>query len=326
MDDTLTILHDNALMHFQNDIKKGLLSRHKNIPSKYFYDHAGGELFNQITRHPDYYLTRCETEILKQNKESIIDYVLDDNCLNLIELGPGEGVKSEILITEIMRRTKDFFYIPVDVSPEYLTFLKLSLQKRLQDIKIQPVQDDIFNSNWLNKLNDNRNFILFLGSSIGNYTLENTNKFLSTIAGSLNPGDFFLIGFDMRKDIQILMKAYDDDAGITANFNLNLLHRVNKELNADFDVDGFKHYATYNVYTNAMESYLISLKKQSVNIDGLNQQVHFDVIEPIHVECSYKYCIEQIYYLAGECGFEVVANYTDDKGYFVDSLWRVVGH
>jgi uncharacterized SAM-dependent methyltransferase len=139
----------------------------------------------------------------------------------------------------------------------------------------------------------------------------------------LNKGDYVLLGFDLRKDINVLIRAYDDYSGITSNFNLNLLRRINRELGANFDLTKFRHYATYNVYSGAMESYLISLEQQMIYIDAIGLAYAFEVLEPIHVEYSYKYSISQIEELAHMTGFEVVENFNDAKKYFVDALWRI---
>lgn len=149
-----------------------------------------------------------------------------------------------------------------------------------------------------------------------------TNNFLYELWKTLQDGDYLLIGFDLRKDINVMMRAYDDRDGITRDFNLNLLERINRELQANFDLSFFHHYATYDVYSGAMKSYLISFKKQQVYIDALHQTFTFQEFEPIHVENSYKYLHSQIEDYAANTGFEIVRHFSDAKGYFLNSLWR----
>jgi dimethylhistidine N-methyltransferase len=281
-------------------------------------------LFNQITRHPDYYLTHCEIEILNTYKKTIATRMQNEKYFNLIELGPGEGLKTEILMKELLQHFADFKYMPIDISKTYLQNLHTTLKKHLPHLAIQGIHADYLSGlDWLHQHNECTNLVLFLGSSIGNFTFDVAETFLHDIAKKLNPGDYFLLGVDLRKDVHLLMQAYDDKDGITREFNLNLLQRINRELQADFDVSQFQHYATYNVYTGAMESYLLSLKQQCVTIKALNRCFYFDEIEPIHVEYSHKYLLKHIHELAHHCGFKVIADYTDKKAYFLDSLWQV---
>lgn len=168
-----------------------------------------------------------------------------------------------------------------------------------------------------------KNFILFLGSSIGNFDPVTTQLFFSGIFNKLHDGDYVLIGFDLRKDIDIMIKAYNDSDGITRAFNLNLLVRMNHELGANFMIDKFGHYGTYNVYSGAMESYLVSLKEQNVHIGALEQSFKFEALEPIHVEYSYKYLLSQINDYAKSSGFKIVKNFFDSRQYYVNSLWQV---
>jgi uncharacterized SAM-dependent methyltransferase len=176
---------------------------------------------------------------------------------------------------------------------------------------------------WIKKHSEQRNVVLFLGSSIGNFDTLSTIEFLQHLHNTLNKGDFVLLGFDLCKDPNILMPAYNDKKGITREFNLNLLHRLNRELGANFNLDKFRHYSCYNVYNGAMESYLISLEKQTIYIDALKKIFEFREIEAIHVEYSFKYRSEQIEEWAHKTGFRIVKHYFDSHHYFLDSLWCV---
>ncbi|STX28198.1 Histidine-specific methyltransferase EgtD [Legionella beliardensis] len=308
---------------FLADILTGLTSSNKFISSKYFYDEKGSELFNLITRHPDYYLTNCELEILR-NYKGELSQLLGQQGFNLIELGPGEGIKSRILIEQFLQDSLEFTYFTIDISRKYLNQIVKKFNHDLPNLKLIALNSDYFKGlRWLNTQSVRKNLLLFLGSSIGNFSPENTQSFLREIWQDLNDGDYFLIGFDLRKDIDILLRAYNDSDGITRKFNYNLLHRLNRELGANFKPELFYHYAPYNVYSGAMESYLISSQEQTIFIKDLDRAFHFNEFEPIHLEFSYKYLLSQISDFAQENGFSIIKNFFDSKKYFVDSLWQV---
>lgn len=314
---------DNQLEKFKMDILSGLSKSIKQIPSKYFYDEYGCNLFNKITRHPSYYLTRCELEILNKYKAQLSNLLHKDN-FNLIELGPGEGIKTLILIEQFLHDALIFNYSPIDISVKYLTELDKQLHRKLPALKLTSIHAEyVHGLEWLSVSSKQRNFVLFLGSSIGNFDHAATEVFLKQLWQALHHGDYILIGFDLRKDIEILINAYNDRAGITRDFNLNLMERINRELGADFSIDKFSHYATYNVYIGAMESYLISREQQTVTIEALKNSFTFQPFEPIHVECSHKYLLSQIQQLADISGFQIVKNFADSQYYFIDSLWQV---
>lgn len=315
--------NDTIFDEFQSDIFEGLSKPHKTISSKYFYDDWGSALFNRITTHPDYYLTLCELEILEHHKDSIAN-IVNNKIFNLIELGPGEGIKTELLITHFLHKNLDFTYMPIDISYQYLNNLSKKLERNNPSVHLNLIHSDYFKGlDWINLETHACNVVLFLGSSIGNFSIAESESFLSNIKQRLHKGDYIIIGFDLRKDITTLMKAYNDAAGITRAFNLNLLHRINRELDANFDLDKFDHYASYNVQIGSMESHLISLDSQVVTLKKLSKSISFDKIEAIHVEYSYKYSLSQIKALAQSCGFTIIDNYSDSQGYFVDSLWQV---
>jgi dimethylhistidine N-methyltransferase len=322
-------INDKKMKHdehadFLHDVLIGLDSPHKHISSKYFYDGKGSSLFNQITRHKDYYLTNCELEILTTYK-SELGAIFGTQSFNLIELGPGEGIKSRILIDEFLQHELDFTYFTIDISRKYLNQIVKQFHHDLPKLKLIALNSDYFSGlKWLSLRSKRRNVVLFLGSSIGNFNQEQTNIFLKNIWDDLQDGDFLLIGFDLRKNIDVLLKAYNDSDGITRAFNLNLLRRMNKELGAGFDIDHFQHHATYNVYSGAMESYLISTEEQSIPINELHRSFHFHAFEPIHVEYSYKYLLNQISDFANNNGYKIIKNFFDSKNYFVDSLWQVM--
>lgn len=308
---------------FKNDILIGLSQSKKQINSKYLYDERGCELFDKITSHPDYYLTACELEILKSNSVNISEFIAGKN-INIIELGPGEGIKTELILRAFVKSNHFIKYFPVDISRSYLINISKKLQNVMPSLYIQMINLDYLNSfDKLNLTSPETNLILFLGSTIGNYELDNNRIFLSKIKEKLKKGDYLFIGFDLIKEKQILFKAYDDSDGITRAFNFNLLNRINRELKANFILNEFRHLAKFNSSIKAMESYLVSAKKQIVKINKINTSFNFERDEAIHVEYSFKYSINQIEDLAIQAGFEIVHTFFDEKHYFADSLWIV---
>lgn len=316
--------NQNQFDEFKADLLTGLSEKNKEISSKYFYDEKGSDLFNQITRHSDYYLTRCEIEILNENKK-IISNLIAKEAFNLIELGPGEGIKTLLLIGQFLDDASKFTYIPVDISKTYLDNFTHKLNQMLPNIQVTALHSDYLKGlEWLSSNSKNRNLVLFLGSSIGNFTLAATKIFLRSVWSILHHGDYLLIGFDLRKETDILLKAYNDKDGITRDFNLNLLSRINKELGANIDINKFNHYATYNPKISAMESYIMCSNSQIIDIEALNKAFLLEPYEAIHVEYSHKYTMSQIENLATEAGFKIINSFTDSKNYFIDSLWQVI--
>lgn len=315
--------NNDILNEFKIDIFNGLSKKNKEIPSKYFYDNNGSHLFNKITTHPDYYITNCELEILNASKQKITD-IVKKSSFNLIDLGPGEGIKTELLMDHFLQNKLSFTYMPIDISCQYLETIARKLDKHQPPIQLSPIHSDYLNGlKWISSDSTACNLVLFLGSSIGNYSMQDTEEFLYCLHDNLHQNDYAIIGFDLQKSIDILLHSYDDSDGITRDFNLNLLHRINRELGADFNVDKFNHHAFYNTQIGAMESNLISLESQVVSVDALGTAFNFEKTEPIHVEYSYKYSLNKIEELADASGFNVIENFFDSKGYFVDSLWQV---
>jgi dimethylhistidine N-methyltransferase len=241
--------------------------------------------------------------------------LLGEDEFNLIELGPGEGIKTQLLIEQFLADSLHFNYIPIDISAEYLHKLLNQFNRLITGLTMTPIHSDYFRGlKWINTNAKRRNLVLFLGSSIGNFDPIAVKVFLSHLHDALQDGDYVLLGFDLRKDIDILLRAYNDSAGLTREFNLNLLKRLNRELGANFKLEKFRHYPTYNVYSGAMESYLISLEAQIVAIKALARSFTFEAIEPIHVEYSYKYMLPQIEEFAQLTGFKTIENFTDSRG------------
>jgi len=321
--DSIKNQEEDALKEqFALDVLTGFTSEKKFIPSKYFYDDKGSELFVKITDLEEYYPTDSEAEIFEKNKKQIISH-FDKEKLNIIELGAGDGHKTKLLLDEFFKSDVPLQYSPIDISED-------AVRGVCEDFSADNfetsgiVGEYVPALKWAYKNQEGKKLILFLGSNIGNFSMRDSLVFLRTIWKNLSKDDHILIGFDLKKDIHLLLDAYNDDKGVTAAFNLNLLTRINKELGANFVVENFQHFGTYNPNIGGMESYLISKKAQKVRVDYLEKEFFFDEFEAIHLEYSFKYLQKDIDFLAKETGFEIVENFTDEKGYFVDSLWKVV--
>jgi len=308
---------------FASDVLHGLFRVPKAIPSRYFYDEEGNRLFQKIMELPEYYLTDCELEILETQKERIAGHI-GNKAFNLVELGAGDGTKTRVLLRHFCERGMDFRFVPIDICRPALLQLVERCGRELPGMPTEGLVSEYFDGvSWLSGLRGRRNVVLFLGSNIGNFSAPEARVFLRSLWNSLNDDDLVLVGFDLKKDIEVLMRAYNDPRGVTADFNLNLLRRINRELGGDFNMDRFEHYSTYDVLSGAMESYLVSRERQSVCIDALKTQFSFQAWEPIHTEVSNKYLPAGISSMAGETGFEVVDEMRDLRSYFADSLWRV---
>lgn len=331
MERTYKILHGtdyadsfNETDAFALDVLVGLSSPRKTIPSKYFYDETGSSFFRRITELPEYYPTACELEIIERESGAIARYVDYDQPFNLVELGAGFSQKSTTLLTRFVDQRLDFQYVPIDISEAAMQSLIGLLNGRLPTLEVQGLVTDYFNGiKWLNNRFKRKNLVLFLGSSIGNFTHAENCVLLRNLWNCLNHDDVLLIGFDLKKDIDMLLRAYNDSQGVTRDFNLNLLHRINRELGGNFDVSKWRHFGTYDVFSGAMESYLVSLERQSAFIEKIGRWFEFDAWEPIHTEYSYKYLVPEIEQLAGETGFEIYEHLFDSRRYFTDSIWRV---
>lgn len=306
-------------------VLEGLSKHPKGLPSRLFYDDKGSQLFKQIMELEEYYPTRCEAEILRTHGAKIASY-LKDQKFNLVELGCGDGAKTILLLNALLENKKEFSFVPLDISEAAVEFIIENFKKEYGDVpfSIQGLVAEYFQGlTWLDKNAQARNLVLFLGSNIGNFNKSMAMRFLRQLWYSLNDGDFVLIGFDLKKDLDVRYDAYNDKKGITKEFNFNVLDRINEVLGGDFDRTQFQHQGLYNVQTGAMESYLISQAKQTVRLKELDKQFVFKPWEAIHMEYSYKYLRDDISNLAESTGFEIVENFTDEKSYFIDSFWRV---
>ena len=299
---------------FAEEISYTLSQNSKFINPKFFYDRKGSDLFESICSLPEYYPTKTEISILKKLKHDLSSY-LDEN-MNLVELGSGSSVKTRLLLdifTTLQTKTE---YFPIDIS-EILTESSEQLLKDYDTLHITGIIDTYEGGlEFLKNYDDNKNLIIFLGSSFGNFTPDDGKLFLEKIFSTMNSGDLFLIGLDLVKDKNILEAAYDDSQGITAKFNLNVLSRINDELDADFNINNLSHYSIYNETDQRIEMNLKSLVSQSVIIAKSNLSLNFNKDELIHTEYSHKYHASQIKKLLTDVGFTIKNIWLDDKKYF----------
>ncbi|MFZ1700325.1 MAG: L-histidine N(alpha)-methyltransferase [Pyrinomonadaceae bacterium] len=313
------------LTQFGEDVLNGLNAEPKELSSRYFYDDEGSRLFQQIMKLPEYYLTGCELEVFsKQIDEIYRAFANGDNAFDLIELGAGDGTKTAVLIDHFLKQNADIAYSPIDISQEALDALTAKFHAEFPALRMSARCGDYFRILESLKTGDGRRkVLLFLGSNIGNFSRIKSVDFFRSLRDVMSDNDLLFIGFDLKKDPHVIANAYDDAAGVTARFNLNLLTRINRELGGNFDIDKFAHYANYRPIEGAARSFLISRERQTVRIDALNREFEFDAWEPIFMEISQKYSLDMIKSLAADCGFEIKQNFFDEKKYYCDSLWRV---
>ncbi|WP_231460265.1 L-histidine N(alpha)-methyltransferase [Pedobacter sp. Leaf132] len=312
-----------ANTEFLEETLEGLKQEPKRMYSKYFYDETGDVIFQQIMNMKEYYLTNAEMEIMKHQANHIADVLSDNNAgFDLIELGAGDATKSIHLLKALIDKKLDFKYFPIDISEHVIAELEQSLPSELPALNFQGLIGDYFKM--LKKataISDRKKVVLFMGANIGNMDVQEAQTFCMGLKHLLSPNDILIIGFDLKKNPRKILEAYNDKAGITSSFNLNLLSRINRELDGDFDVNAFEHYASYNPENGACKSYLISLQNQTVKIGS--EEFNFSKDEYILMEISQKYSKQEIEELANASGFKVVKYFTDEQHYFVDAVWKV---
>lgn len=312
------------LTEFARDILNGLRSEPKRLSSKYFYNPLGDLLFQKIMELDEYYLTRSEFEILDRQKSEILTAFLgEDESFRLVELGAGDGTKTKVLLEYFTAQGIPYAYTPIDISEHVLDQLKDKLIRQIPSLRIEPIPGDYFDAlGELKRNHDLKEVVLFLGSTIGNFDFEGGVQFLKRLSDELSSGDLLFIGFDLKKDPEVILNAYNDKEGITADFNLNLLDRINDELEANFDRSAFKHYPTYDPISGESKSYLISKVDQVVYLKGIDEIIEFEANEPIFMEVSQKYSPKMIDDLAERTGFKPVGKFFDQRYFFVDVLWE----
>lgn len=303
---------------FKQDVDKGLSALPKYLDSKYFYDARGDELFVKIMHMPEYYLTDAEMEVFKTRANDIVQsFGINGRKLELIELGVGDGSKT----VELLKKMQDkyaFTYIPVDISKNTLQVLCKRLADEVPGVKAKPLQGDYFEILETIKDTQTHKVILFLGSTIGN--MSEPDRFVASLAEKMHPGDKLLLGVDLKKDTDLILKAYNDEQGITSDFNLNLLQRINRELGGNFDISKFRHSPLYNEQAGQAESYIESTEDQDVTITAIGRTYHFGKGELIHTEISRKFDDKAIEQIIQGTGLQVKKKFTDSKNYYADYL------
>jgi len=304
-----------------DEVYEGLSRTPRSLPPKLFYDAAGSALFDQITRLPEYYLTRTERRILEQYAPEIARSLHPGT--SVIELGAGSGEKTGVLLNALGRRNLRVHYFPVELSPTAVIEAKRQLETQCAFLRVHPIVADFCEHlRFIRRVPPPR-LVLYIGSSIGNLEAEQAQTLLCRIRSELAPGDALLLGMDLVKDVSLLAPAYDDAQGVTARFNKNVLARINRELGGHFDLESFRHVALWNPQQSRVEMYLESVRAQQVRIDLLGLTLDFAAGERIHTENSHKYTVESGRAMLESAGFECWRTFTDEQRWFAVHLARV---
>jgi dimethylhistidine N-methyltransferase len=311
---------------FAIDVAKGLAASPKYLLSKYFYDEEGSKIFQRIMRMDEYYLTDCEYEIFEQQAAQICKHFMNtEQTFDLVEFGAGDGLKTKLLIRYLYENKVPFKYVPIDISKEALDQLVSEVRDEFPGVEVEGMNGDYFEMiRILNQRDDFPKVVLFLGSNLGNLNFKQSVEFLSQLELLISKEDFFLMGLDLQKDPRIILDAYDDKHGHTSDFNMNLLTRINRELDANFDLTKWQHYEVYDVKDGAAKSYLISKEKQVVNVKSVARTFSFEEWEPIYTEMSQKYSARMISDLASASAFNIIDNFYDERKYFISTLWQPI--
>jgi dimethylhistidine N-methyltransferase len=310
---------------FGQEVLEGLSKTPKELPTKYIYDEEGDVLFQKIMELPEYYLTRAEFEIFTFNKSDIAKQMASRGPFRLVELGAGDGVKTKIIIRELLEQNIEFTYVPVDISAHVLEELSANFKSEFPELNMAPMAADYFEALENLKSDQQPMVVMFLGSNLGNFESDGISQILAKISGFQNPGDGLFLGVDLMKDPKTILAAYNDSQGVTAAFNKNLLVRMNKELGADFDPDEFYFYPNYDPVLGGVRSYLVSARAQDVHFSELEETVSFARGEAIFTEVSQKFSREMLADYRDAAGFEYAAEWKDCTHGYVNLLWRKNG-
>ena len=296
---------------FLSDVLAGLGENPKSLPCKYLYDERGSELFTQICELDEYYLTRTEVNIMREHAAEMAECI-GPRCV-LVEYGSGTSLKTRILLDHLHSPAG---YVPVDISKEHLRASAIEMDRLYPDVAVYPVCADFTQPFELPDIARpfERTVGYFPGSTVGNFSPEEASTLLNNIAAEVGAGGGLLIGVDLKKREELLVAAYDDASGVTSDFNLNLLEHINRELDADFELDRFRHLALFNEDRSRMEMYLVSEHEQVVCVDGA--EIELDAGERIHTENSHKYTLEEFADIARQGGFDVAHVWCDSENLF----------
>jgi dimethylhistidine N-methyltransferase len=297
------------------EVRAGLTAPQKWLPCKYFYDAQGQALFERICELPEYYLTRTETAILQNQARAIVDRCPAE--VTLVELGSGSSRKTRFLIEPLLHRQHELVYHAIDLAPDALSLAAQGLVSEYPGLRFVGLASDFADGlNYLAAQGGPPRLFVFLGSTIGNFDEDQIDRFFSLIRNVLRPQDRFLLGFDLLKDPAILLPAYDDAEGVTAEFNRNLLVRLNKELQGDFDAASFDHQALFNAACSRIEMHLVSRKEQKAHIKALDLVIPFRKGETIHTENCYKHSEEDMMTLLADHDLHLAGSFMDPKRWF----------
>lgn len=313
--------------HLQQSLKDavadGFQKTPKSIPALFFYDTPGSQLFEQICKLPEYYPTRTEHKILTDNARDIIETLTDE--VELVELGSGSAAKTRVLINAILANQPHLHYIPTDISTDFLIESSIALKNEYEPLSVTAIAAEHSDAlRLLPEAGNQSRLFLFLGSNIGNFEREEAISFIGQIRRRMRAEDRLLIGFDLVKDRQTLFDAYNDKAGVTAEFNKNLLTRINRELGGDFRLDLFDHHAPFVEAHSRIEMRLISRCNQQVYVERLGKRFNFEEGEYIHTENSYKYTLEGFGSLCEAAGMKMQRYWLDERGWFAVGLFRFI--
>jgi len=313
MTETIASIKDSVTtdhQQFRDDVHDGLSQSPKCLSSKYFYDRRGSQLFDQICETDEYYVTRTELEIMRRFSSEIANRISDSSAM--VELGSGSSIKTRLLLNHC-RSLKD--YIPVDISGEHLQNASDQIRALYPDLNVNPVVADFTESIEIDASTvESKRTIYFPGSTIGNFEHHEAQAILKRIADLAGEGGYLLIGIDLQKDPAVIHAAYNHRCGITADFNLNLLRRINRQLQGSFDLSAFTHHAQYDPIDGRVEMRLRSTEAQWVSVG--KRRFHFERGEAIRTEYSHKYTIAQFRKLAGSVGLHLRQHWQDDRLYF----------
>lgn len=304
---------------FASEVEAGLTGASKSLPCRFLYDEVGSNLFEEICDLPEYYLTRAEHEILERRADAISARFGEP--ISLVELGSGSSSKTRLLIEAFLRRQGTLRYVPVDISRSILDMSARELLDDYAGLEIHAIAGEYREG--LRRLHDERGrpkLIVWLGSNVGNFDRRTAADFLRSIRQAMTPRDGLLVGIDLRKDGAVLERAYDDRAGVTARFNLNLLARINRELRGNFDLEAFAHRARYLEDEGRVELGIVSRRDQTVWIEALDLVVKLAEGERIHTEDSTKYSLAEIDALAQDADLALRDTWLDADGYFSVNL------
>lgn len=309
---------------FKREVIEGLTSFPKHLSSKYFYDKKGDKLFQDIMAMPSYYLTNCEFDIISKNTFTIGELFRDrKNGLDLIELGAGDGKKTKVLLKYMAENNFNFVYKPIDISENAVELLSNNLAHEMPALTVDSEVGEYFEVlERLKGFNKRKKVIMVLGSNIGNLPHPKAIEFLTKLQEIMLPDDLLFMGFDQKKNPQTILDAYNDETGITAAFNKNILTRINRELGGNFEVENFKHWEVYNPESGTAKSFLVATIAMEVTIEELQLTVNFNEWETIHTEISQKYDDKTVSWLAKEAGLEIETSFADEKGYYKNYVFR----